>query len=181
MKYLSLHKEERGILYCLTRKEVESLHQKLVSLHYPNVYYHGRLDAEVKKKNQELFTKGDYKLMICTNAFGMGIDIPDIRFVIEYNLPQSLEDLVQQMGRASRDGAYGEGIVLFSFKDIDTVKYFIEQQENKTIKKEHQKKLDALVDYCLTKACRHRYISSYFGQNGTSCKIACDNCMKKSR
>lgn len=181
LKYLSIHSHEKGIIYCLTRREVEALHTKLLNLNYPNVYYHGGLDIELKKKNQEQFTLGECRLMICTNAFGMGIDIPNIRFVIEYNLPQSLEDLVQQMGRASRDGAYGEGVVLFSFKDIDTVKYFIEQQENRSIQKEHQKKLDALVDYCLTKKCRHSYICSYFGQKKHSCKERCDNCKKKSR
>ncbi|MCM1557185.1 MAG: RecQ family ATP-dependent DNA helicase [Anaeroplasma bactoclasticum] len=179
LKYLSMHNNEKGIIYCLTRREVEALHNKLLNLNYQNVYYHGGLDVESKIKNQELFTLGQSRLMICTNAFGMGIDIPDIRFVIEYNLPQSLEDLTQQMGRASRDGGYGEGIVLFSFKDIDTVKYFIEQQEKKTIRKEHQKKLDALVDYCLTKKCRHSFICSYFGQKVHSCKGGCDNCKKK--
>ena len=119
--------------------------------------------------------------MICTNAFGMGIDIPDIRFVIEYQPPQSLEDLVQQMGRASRDGGYGEGIVLFSFKDLDTIQFFIDQQKDTKIRKQEIKKLDALVEYCLTKKCRHSYISSYFGQKGKNCRLTCDNCNKKGR
>ncbi|MDE6240824.1 MAG: ATP-dependent DNA helicase [Anaeroplasmataceae bacterium] len=181
VKYLKSHQKDRGIIYCLTRKKTEELHSKLLGLGFPNAYYHGGLEVELKKKNQEAFTLGSQKLMICTNAFGMGIDIPDIRFVIEYDLPQSLEDLVQQMGRASRDGTYGEGIVLFSFKDIDTVEYFISQQENSIIQKQNQKKLEALVEYCLTKKCRHRYISSYFGQRKENCKQACDNCIKKSR
>ncbi|MDE6661657.1 MAG: RecQ family ATP-dependent DNA helicase [Anaeroplasmataceae bacterium] len=181
LKYLKEHSKEKGIIYCLTRKEVEALHNKLASLNYPNTFYHGGLEVETKKKNQELFTLGESRLMICTNAFGMGIDIPDIRFVIEYQLPQSLEDLVQQMGRASRDGKYGEGIVLFSFKDLDTVHYFIAQQKDTKIRKEANKKLDALVEYCLTKRCRHSFISAYFGQKGNNCKCACDNCNKKGR
>ncbi|MDE5856091.1 MAG: RecQ family ATP-dependent DNA helicase, partial [Anaeroplasmataceae bacterium] len=170
MKYLNQHKNERGIIYCLTRREVESLYYRLLSSGYQTVYYHGGLDGNTKKKNQEIFSKGECKVMICTNAFGMGIDLPDIRYVIEYALPQSLEDLVQQMGRASRDGAYGEGIVLFSFKDIDTVEYFIQQQEDLKIRKQNQKKLDALVEYCLIKKCRHSYISSYFGQKKYICR-----------
>ncbi|MDE5547353.1 MAG: ATP-dependent DNA helicase [Anaeroplasmataceae bacterium] len=181
IRYLKSHKNDRGIIYCLTRKKTEELHHQLLELGFPNAYYHGGVEIELKKKNQEAFTNGNQKLMICTNAYGMGIDIPNIRFVIEYDLPQSLEDLVQQMGRASRDGNYGEGIVFFSFKDIDIVKYFINQQEDSVIRKQNQKKLDALVEYCLTKKCRHRYISSYFGQKEENCKGACDNCIKKSR
>lgn len=181
IKYLNIHKQSRGIIYCLTRKTVENLHQKLVSLGYLNSFYHGGLDIEVKSKNQELFTNRDCNLMICTNAFGMGIDIPDIRFVIEYDLPQSLEDLVQQLGRASRDGAYGEGVVFFSFKDLDTISYFIEQQKEPKIRKQYQKNLDGLVDYCLTSQCRHQFISSYFGFKKKKCRCRCDNCLKKSR
>ncbi|MDE6415074.1 MAG: RecQ family ATP-dependent DNA helicase [Anaeroplasmataceae bacterium] len=181
IKYLKNHENDRGIIYCLTRKKTEELHYKLIELGFPNAYYHGGLDIELKKRNQDTFTNGEQKIMICTNAFGMGIDIPDIRFVIEYDLPQSLEDLVQQMGRASRDGAYGEGIVLFSFQDINTVEYFIRQQQDSKIQKQNQKKLEALVDYCLTKKCRHSFISSYFGQREKSCKVSCDNCSKMCR
>lgn len=181
LNYLNLHKIEKGIIYCLTRKTVEALHQRLLSLGYFNAYYHGGLDTEVKKENQLLFSKEECNLMICTNAFGMGIDIPNIRFVIEFDLPQSLEDLVQQIGRTSRDGAYGEGIVLFSFKDLNTISYFIEQQSDPLIRKQNHKKLDALVDYCLTRKCRHHFISSYFGQKQENCKNKCDNCKKKGR
>lgn len=178
LAYLRQHPKNRGIIYCLTRRGVEELHQQLESLQYPNAYYHGGLPQTIKNKEQESFANGLKKLMVCTNAFGMGIDIPDIRFVVEYDLPQSLEDLVQQMGRAARDGGYGEGIVLFSFQDLDKVKYFIEQQDNRTLKRQNQKKLDALVDYCLTKRCRHSYISSYFGQSLPACINGCDNCKK---
>ena len=180
-KYISKHSKEKGIIYCLTRKEVEFLYQFFSDLQMNVVYYHGGLEQEVREKNQVLFTGGKSNLMICTNAFGMGIDIPDIRFVIEYSLPQSIEDLVQQVGRASRDGAYGEGVVLFSFQDIKTVNYFISQQEDVKIRRQNQRKLDSLVDYCLTKKCRHVFLSEYFHNSQRPCGDYCDNCQKKGR
>ncbi len=179
--YILHHKNEKGIIYCLTRREVENLHQSFLEFGISNLYYHGGLAREEREINQAQFSNGQCNLMICTNAFGMGIDIPDIRYVIEYSIPQSIEDLVQQLGRASRDGAYGEGILLFSFQDIKTVQYFIEQQEDKKIKKEAIRKLDALVEYCLTKSCRHQWMSSYFHNSLVSCKTKCDNCKKKGR
>lgn len=178
-KYILKHFKEKGIIYCLTRKQVELLYQRLTSLKFSCTYYHGGLDQELRKANQEAFTKGNYDVMICTNAFGMGIDIPNIRYVIEYSLPQSIEDLAQQVGRASRDGAYGEGIVLFSFEDIQTIEYFIAQQKDRIIQKQYQQKLDSIVDYCLSKKCRHQFISQYFHNKEEICKINCDNCQKK--
>lgn len=178
-KYISHHSQEKGIVYCLTRKEVEGLYDKLIQFQISCTFYHGGLNQNLRIQNQNEFTRGKHNLMICTNAFGMGIDIPNIRFVIEYSIPQSIEDLAQQMGRASRDGNYGEGIVLFSFRDIGTVEYFISQQESRMIKKQHRKKLDAVVEYCLSKKCRHQFISNYFHQKQERCCTKCDNCKKR--
>ncbi|MDE7263446.1 MAG: RecQ family ATP-dependent DNA helicase [Anaeroplasmataceae bacterium] len=178
--YLKRHSKEKGILYCLTRRMVEELHKKLWDLSFAVAYYHGGMSLKKKQENQENFTKGISSLMICTNAFGMGIDIPDIRFVIEYELPQSIEDLVQHMGRASRDGKYGEGILFFSYDDLSKLQYFIELSKDRSTYKENQLKIDAVVDYCLSRSCRHKYISNYFQQSITPCKYFCDNC-KKSR
>ncbi len=179
--YLSKHRKEKGILYCLTRKEAEQVNNNLIQHGFLSTIYHGGLSPEIKNKNQQDFTNGSATIMVCTNAFGMGIDIPNIRYVIEYSLPQSLEDLVQQMGRASRDGSYGEGIVLFSFKDIKTIDYFIAQVEDPLVKKQAIKKRDALIDYCLTKKCRHHFIGKYFNQKIDSCIKFCDNCFKQHR
>lgn len=181
-KYLQKHPQDKGIIYCLTRKMVEHLSRQLKANGIKSVIYHGGLDIDIKKLQQDLFTKGIEKLMICTNAFGMGIDIPDIRFVINYELPASLEDLAQQMGRAARDGKEAEGIVLFSFSDIHTNEYFINTitiDNSEKIQKDKRKKLNQVVDYCLSKRCRHQLLADYFGQQIKPCNYFCDNCGKR--
>lgn len=181
ISYIKNKKNVKGIIYCLTRLETEKLSRILKSKGIDNRIYHGGLDSKLKSQHYQEFKDGLCTLMICTNAFGMGIDIPDIRYVINYELPQSIEDLVQQMGRASRDGAYGEGIVFFDFKDIKTIRYFIQRMEDKTVRKEQTKKLSLMMEYCLSKQCRHQLISRYFGQKIKKCKCTCDNCKKWSR
>lgn len=178
LSYIKKNKDKRGIIYCLTRATTESLSLALTHKGIVNRIYHGGLEERIKFQSYQDFKDGNCRLMICTNAFGMGIDIPDIRFVIHYELPQSLEDLVQQMGRASRDGAYGEGIVLFDFRDLQTVRYFIHKIANQQVKKEKENKLSSIVQYCLSKKCRHQLVSRYFGQNVKKCECKCDNCKK---
>ncbi len=181
-KYLQKHLHDKGIIYCLTRKMVEHLASQLKAFGFKSVIYHGGLDTDIKKLQQDLFTRGIEKLMICTNAFGMGIDIPDIRFVINYELPASLEDLAQQIGRAARDGKQAEGVVLFSFSDIRTNEYFINKitiENQEKVQKEKRKKLNQVVDYCLSKRCRHQILADYFGQQIKPCNCFCDNCSKK--
>ena len=110
----------------------------------------------------------------------MGIDIPNIRFVICYDIPQSIEDLSQQIGRAARDGLYAEGIVYFSFKDIQTLDYFIEVSDvSENVKKDLRQKKDNVVDYCLSKKCRHKILCNYFGEKVENCLTKCDNCKNK--
>ena len=182
LNFLCRNKENKGIIYCLTITKVEELSKILNKYGIRNTIYHSKLTNKEKISNQINFSKGIVNLMICTNAFGMGIDIPDIRFVIIYELCQTIEDMVQQLGRGGRDGKTSECIVLFNFQDIYKINYFIEQQrgikDNKIIN-QYRKKLDELVDFCMTKKCRHRYINSYFGQNINDCYINCDNCKKK--
>ncbi|MDE5715526.1 MAG: RecQ family ATP-dependent DNA helicase [Anaeroplasmataceae bacterium] len=175
-QYLKQHIEQKGIIYCLTRRSVENLSKVLFSLGIKNYIYHGGLDTNIKDENQEKFKQEESGVMIATNAFGMGIDISNIRYVINYEIPSSIEDLVQQMGRASRDGKGGDGIVLFSFKDIQTIHYFIENLETETAKKNHKKQLKKVIEYCTMHKCRHQFISSYFKQNIEKCKNKCDNC-----
>ncbi|MDE5565754.1 MAG: ATP-dependent DNA helicase, partial [Anaeroplasmataceae bacterium] len=171
---------QKGVIYCLTRAKVEELSKRLLRLGIKNTYYHGGLDTDLKILNSELFSSGTIPLMICTNAYGMGIDIPDIRFVIHFQLPNSLEDLAQQMGRAARDGKNAMGIVLFSFDDLKINRYFIESANvSKKIQKEQYQKLNQVVDYCLTKKCRHQFLADYFNQHIDICKKNCDNCIKK--
>ena len=180
LAYLSFNKNKKGIIYTLTRKKALEISSFLSSHNLKNLLYHGGLTNEDKKYNQDMFGKENYNIIVCTNAFGMGVDIPDIRFVICYDIPSSIEDLSQQIGRAARDGNYAEGIVFFDFKDINTLNYFIEVSEaGENIKNELRRKKDDIVDFCLSKKCRHQLLCNYFGQSISKCLTKCDNCKKK--
>ena len=180
LAYLSFHKKKKGIIYCLTRKRVEELSSYLLLNKFDNVIYHGGLSNEIKILNQSKFSNNECDLIICTNAFGMGIDIPNIRYVICYDIPASIEDLSQQIGRAARDGLYAEGIVLFNFKDINTLNYFIEVSDvDESIRNDLIKKKDNIVDFCLSKKCRHQLLCKYFGEKIDRCLNKCDNCKKR--
>ncbi len=177
-KYLNSRKEDKGIIYCLTIKKTEELYNKLKN-RYNVCYYHAKLDYDTKIKQQNLFSSNKCNIIIATNAFGMGINIKNIRYIIEYELPTNIEDLTQQLGRAGRDNEISEGILLFSFNDVYKVRYFINKIKDNNIRKEYIKKLDYLIDYCLSKKCRHQYLSNYFHQKLNRCNDMCDNCKKK--
>jgi len=185
LSYLSKHKE-KGLIYTVTIKTAEYLYYELKELGYKVGLYHGMLESEEKNRCQELFTNGNINLMIATNAFGMGIDIPDIRFVIEYDLPSSIEDFVQQTGRGSRDGKYAEGVLLFDRRDISTNEYFIEHIKNDNIsskelnqiKLDRYQMLDKMIEICLTSKCIHQMASIYFGHNHNGKCMMCSNCKK---
>ncbi len=186
IKYIYKYINALGIIYCLTIKNCLLLYKYLESFPLKIGIYHGSLSAKEKEKSQEDFIKGNINIMICTNAFGMGIDIPNIRYIILYDMPICIEDFVQQSGRASRDGAFAETIVLFQPTDIKVTSYFIECGANKEkeekslnqIKKDKYKKLDSMIEFCLTKKCLHQFIMNYFKQyhNG-NCKM-CSNCRR---
>lgn len=177
--FLKKHYLEKGIIYCITRKKVEQLHTLLKQAGFRTTYYHGGLDSQIKLLNSELFVNQLVPIMICTNAYGMGIDIPDIRYVIQFELPASLEDLAQQMGRAARDGGSAEGIVLFSFNDLAIHRFLINSSMlNRKQKKQQKDKLNQVVDYCLSRSCRHQYLAKKFNQQLDSCCFFCDNCAK---
>ncbi len=186
LSYLSRHKD-KGLIYTVTIKTAEYLYYQLLELGYKVGLYHGALEPEEKKRIQEAYTRGSINLMIATNAFGMGIDIPDIRFVIEYDLPSSIEDFVQQTGRGSRDGKYAEGILLFDIRDIGTNEYFIEHitndnisnKELNQIKLDRYQKLDKMIELALSSKCIHQLTSLYFGHNHNGKCMMCSNCKKK--
>jgi ATP-dependent DNA helicase RecQ len=176
-----------GIIYCLTIKDCNYVHSKLKEANIESIVYYGTLDSNTKMVNQGLFTSGKVKLIICTNSFGMGIDVSNIRFVINYSIPQSLEDFSQQSGRASRDGKYAEAIILFSFEDIDIINYFIENiddsnmtfKEKVSVRLDNHKKLDKMIEFCTTKKCLHKYLVNYFNQEHNGKCMMCTNCSKK--
>nr|MCR5231701.1 RecQ family zinc-binding domain-containing protein [Acholeplasmatales bacterium] len=175
-----------GIIYCLTIKNVIHVYEYLKNLGYMVTYYHGNLEPNIKKQNQDDYTLHKYEIMVATNAFGMGIDIPDIRYVIMYDLPSSIEDFSQQSGRGSRDGLYAEAIILFNLKDIEVIKYFIDnisnneknQKELKIIKKERYNQLDQIVNLCISGKCIHQRVVNYFGLPHSGKCNMCSNCKR---
>ena len=180
-------KKEKIIIYTLTVNRCIYLNKMLAINNIDSLIYHGKLDNDLKKESYQKFKDNEVNIIIATNAFGMGIDIPDIRMVIIYGMPSSLEDFSQQVGRASRDNKYATGIILYNYDDIKTIEYFIENiydddlKKLKKIKNERYEKLDKVVDFCLTKKCLHKGILEYFDFEGKECKIMCSNCLKKTK
>ena len=180
---LNRHKNEKIIIYCLTIKNFLNLYNKLNKMNYNITYYHGELSNEEKKQNQEDFSSINKDIIVATNSFGMGIDISNIRYVLCYDMPGSIEDLTQQLGRAGRDGKYSIGTLFFNLKDIEINKYFIEHinvKNKEEIKKDRYKKLDSIIKLCLKNKCIHQQINEYFGyKDNNKCKNMCSCCIKK--
>lgn len=172
MNYLPGHKQESGIIYAPTRKLVESIHGQLVKKGFRAAYYHGGLAEDVRRKQQNRFINDQVEIMVATNAFGMGIDKSNVRYVIHYSLPMNIEAYYQEAGRAGRDGEASDCILLFSGQDSHLQTFFIDQSELDEEKKALEyKKLRAMINYCHTDNCLPRYILDYFGE-----KKAYDDC-----
>lgn len=173
--YLKSASGKVGIIYASTRRETESLYKKLSDKGYKAGAYHAGMSDEERKKVQEDFSFDNIDLIVATNAFGMGIDKSNVRFVIHYNIPKNMEAYYQEAGRAGRDGEDSECILLFSPKDIQTQKYFIDESMLSPERKNHEYgKLRAMVDYCHTSKCLRAYILEYFGEEDVM--ENCHNC-----
>lgn len=184
MDYIGKHPDESGIIYCATRKNVDVLYEELFKLGIPVTRYHAGMNNEERKKSQDDFIYDRAPVIVATNAFGMGIDKSNVRFVIHYNMPQSMENYYQEAGRAGRDGGNARCILLFSAQDIMIGKFLLDKKEFEGtdiediefIKQRDLYRLHVMEEYCKTTQCLRNYILKYFGEKVTAPCENCGNC-----
>ncbi|MGC9526530.1 MAG: DNA helicase RecQ [Limnospira sp.] len=165
-----------GIIYCSSRKRVEELAFKLQKENIDALPYHAGMEDYERIENHTRFIRDDVRVMVATVAFGMGIDKPDVRFVIHYDLPKSLETYYQESGRAGRDGESAQCLLLFSYGDVKTIEYLIEQKPDEDERRIARQQLRQVLDYAASTECRHRIQLRYFGEEFPGNCGQCDNC-----
>nr|WP_296008509.1 DNA helicase RecQ [uncultured Veillonella sp.] len=173
--YVRQHANENGIIYCATRKDVDRVYENLTRAGIKVGHYHGGLSDEVRREMQNAYADDKLQVMVATNAFGMGIDKSNVRYVLHYQMPRNMESYYQEAGRAGRDGAPAECILLYSGQDVQVHKYLIEQSiETPERQKVELRKLQSMIDYCFCSNCLRKYMLNYFGES--TVWTTCDNC-----
>ena len=173
--YVRQHDNENGIIYCATRKDVDRVYENLTRAGIKVGHYHGGLNDEVRREMQNAYADDKLQVMVATNAFGMGIDKSNVRYVLHYQMPRNMESYYQEAGRAGRDGAPAECILLYSGQDVQVHKYLIEQSIETPERQEVElRKLQSMIDYCFCSNCLRKYMLNYFGES--TVWTTCDNC-----
>ena len=173
--YVRQNVNENGIIYCATRKDVDRVYENLTRAGIKAGHYHGGLNDEVRREMQNAYADDKLQVMVATNAFGMGIDKSNVRYVLHYQMPRNMESYYQEAGRAGRDGAPAECILLYSGQDVQVHKYLIEQSiETPERQNVELRKLQSMIDYCFCSNCLRKYMLNYFGES--TVWTTCDNC-----
>ena len=177
IEFLRKYPDQSGIIYCFSRRQVDDLYETLKSRGYSVRPYHAGLSDTERSQNQELFIRDDVQIIVATIAFGMGINKPNVRFVIHFDLPKNIETYYQEIGRAGRDGLRAHCLLLFSYADIQKIKYFINQKDD------HEQQvanihLNSMLQFAETNGCRRIPLLTYFGEDYSTEKCdMCDNCL----
>ncbi|MDH5719717.1 MAG: DNA helicase RecQ [Spirochaetia bacterium] len=178
LEFLKSRPKKSGIIYCFSRKQADSLYLTLKEKGYSALPYHAGLSSLERNKNQDMFIKDDVQIIVATIAFGMGINKSNIRFIVHFDLPKNIESYYQEIGRAGRDSLKAECLMLFSYGDLQKIRFLIDQKNSEDEKRIARNHLDFLLGFIESKSCRRVSLLNYFGENyqTENCEM-CDNCL----